>query len=218
MASGAFVAYYRVSTAKQGASGLGLEAQRQAVAQHLNGGEWKLLAEFVEVESGKRSDRAQLAAALDRCKLTGATLLVAKMDRLSRNLHFLTGLQNAGVKFVAVDNPQANNLTVHILAAVAQAEGEAISARTKAALAASTKTLGGWRGGPVVNSAAGIAAKQAKADAFAACVLPTINAMRGQGISLERIAGELTAQGVLTAQGKGSAWTATAVRRVLARA
>lgn len=215
MSSGRFVSYLRVSTARQGASGLGLEGQRQAVLQYLNGGQWTLLGEFVEIESGKKADRPQLAAALDRCRLTGATLLVAKMDRLTRNLHFLTGLQNAGVKFRGVDNPDANDLTVHILAAVAEAEGKAISERTKTALAASTKVLGGYRGGPVVNSEAGTAAKRAKADAFANRVMPTITEMRGRGFSLGRIAAELTELGIITPQ--GGAWTATGVRRALAR-
>ena len=127
---GRFVSYLRVSTERQGRSGLGLEAQRESVAQYLNGGRWKLLGEFLEVESGKRSDRAQLAAAIERCKLTGATLLVAKLDRLSRNLHFLTGLRDSGIRFRAVDNPDANELTVNILASVADAEGKAISRRT----------------------------------------------------------------------------------------
>src|SRR5690242_9678738 len=119
MAQGKLVAYYRVSTMRQGASGLGLEAQQQAVAQHLNGGRWRMIAEFTEVESGKRNDRPQLAAALRACQLYGATLIIAKMDRLARNVHFISGLMESGVEFVAVDFPQANRLTIHILAAVA---------------------------------------------------------------------------------------------------
>ena len=118
-----YIAYYRVSTAKQGASGLGLEAQQQAVRDYLNGGQWTLLDEFVEVESGKKSDRPELAKALNTAKLTGATLIVAKLDRLARSVAFLAGLMESSVKFVAVDNPNANDLTVHILAAVAQDEG-----------------------------------------------------------------------------------------------
>jgi DNA invertase Pin-like site-specific DNA recombinase len=219
---GRFVSYLRVSTTRQGASGLGLEAQREAVAQHLNGGNWKLLAEFVEVESGKKTNRAQLHAALERCTLTGATLLVAKMDRLSRNLHFLTGLQRSGVKFVAVDNPQANDLTVHILAAVAEAEGKAISARTKAALAASKArrkanglpSLGGWRGGPMVDNAAGRAAIRARADEFAARLRPMVSDMRGKGLSLRQIAAVLAEQGIQTS--RGGAWSAMAVSAILA--
>src|ERR671911_796243 len=136
MAQGKFVAYYRVSTERQGRSGLGLEAQRKAVEDYLNGGRWQLLAEFVEVESGKREDRPKLAEALALCRLHGATLVIAKLDRLSRDAHFLLGLQKAGVDFVAADMPDANKMTVGIMALVAQHEREMISERTKAALAA----------------------------------------------------------------------------------
>ena len=134
--TGKFISYLRVSTTKQEASGLGLEAQRKAVLDYLNGGSWELLAEYMETESGKKNDRPKLSKALDHCKITGATLVIAKLDRLSRNAHFLLGLQDAGVKFIAVDMPTANELTVGIMALVAQEERKAISARTKAALAA----------------------------------------------------------------------------------
>src|SRR5579862_7716530 len=136
MTTGKFIAYYRVSTEKQGQSGLGLDAQRKAVADYLNGGQWALLAEYTEVESGKRADRPQLLAALAHAKATGATLIVAKLDRLSRNVAFIAALMESGVEFTAADMPMANRLTVHVLAAVAEHEREAISARTKAALAA----------------------------------------------------------------------------------
>src|SRR3954451_12657380 len=136
MASGKWVAYYRVSTAKQGANGLGLDAQREAVAGHLDGGKWQLAAEFTEVESGRKNDRPELAKALATCRRTGATLVIAKLDRLARNVAFVSNLMEAGVEFVAVDFPTANRLTIHILAAVAEHEREMISARTKAALAA----------------------------------------------------------------------------------
>src|SRR4051812_37142799 len=124
MAQGSFVAYYRVSTAKQGASGLGLEAQQEAVRNYLNGGAWKLVAEVTEVESGKGSeqDRPKLAEAMRLARLHNATLVIAKLDRLSRDVHFLSGLEKTGIEFVAVDNPHANRLTIHILAAVAQDE------------------------------------------------------------------------------------------------
>src|SRR6187397_2824308 len=134
-----FVAYYRVSTDRQGKSGLGLEAQRKAILDYLNGGAWQLTAEFVEVESGKHSDRPQLVAALETCRKHKAKLVIAKLDRLSRNLAFIATLMESGVEFIAVDNPHANKLTVHILAAVAQHEREMISERTKAALAAAKK-------------------------------------------------------------------------------
>jgi DNA invertase Pin-like site-specific DNA recombinase len=136
MAQGRFVSYLRVSTDRQGKSGLGLEAQRKAVEDFLNGGSWKLIDEFIEVESGKRDDRPKLAEALARCRLHNATLVIAKLDRLSRDAHFLLGLQKAGVRFVAADMPEANEMVVGIMAVVAQAERKMISARTKAALAA----------------------------------------------------------------------------------
>ena len=136
---GKFVAYFRVSTDRHGKSGLGLEAQRQAVMAYLNGGSWALVDEFTEVESGKRNDRPQLAAALAACKKLKAKLVIAKLDRLGRNLAFIATLMESGVEFVAVDNPHANKLTVHILAAVAQHEREMISERTKVALAAAKR-------------------------------------------------------------------------------
>src|SRR3954466_1638153 len=126
MAKGRFISYLRVSTAKQGASGLGLEAQRKAVADYLNGGRWKLIAEYVEVESGKNNERTQLQNALRACRLHAATLLVAKLDRLARNAYFLLGLQESGVDFVACDMPAANRLTVGILAMVAEEEARMI--------------------------------------------------------------------------------------------
>src|SRR5271154_3347795 len=149
MAKGKFISYLRVSTARQGASGLGLEAQREAVSRYLNGGHWQLVQELVEVESGKRNDRPAIAEALRLCRLHRATLIIAKLDRLARNVHFISSLMEAGVEFVAVDFPQANRLTVHILAAVAEHEASMISARTKAALAAAKARgvkLGGQRG------------------------------------------------------------------------
>ena len=137
---GKFVAYYRVSTKRQGESGLGLEGQRKAVADYLNGGRWELAAEFTETESGTAatSTRPALQEALAACRRWQATLVIAMLDRLSRDAHFLTGLHNAGVKFVAVDMPEANEMVVTIIAAVAQAERRMISERTKAALAAAT--------------------------------------------------------------------------------
>jgi DNA invertase Pin-like site-specific DNA recombinase len=130
----------RVSTQKQGRSGLGLEAQREAVTVFLNGGNWELIREFKEVESGKAEDnRPELAKALHLCKVTGAKLVIAKLDRLSRNAAFLLGLQNAGVPFVAADMPEANEMVVGILAVIAQAERKMISQRTKAALAAAKR-------------------------------------------------------------------------------
>src|ERR1700679_1485465 len=131
--NGKFVSYLRVSTQRQGKSGLGLEAQREAVSGYLNGGKWTLVSEIVEVESGKRADRPELAKALSLCRLHRATLLVAKLDRLARNVAFIPALMESGGKFGGVDLPQANELTVH---SMAEYEAKAISARTKAALQA----------------------------------------------------------------------------------
>ena len=218
MPEGRFVAYYRVSTQAQGRSGLGLEAQRESVTSYLNGGHWQLMGDFTEIESGGNNDRPELARALDKCRLTGATLVIAKLDRLSRDAHFLLGLAKAGVAFVAADMPSANALTVGIMALVTEEERRAISSRTKAALQAAkargTK-LGGWRGGPKVGSADGAAAQREAADRFAASVGPTIRTLRDRGLSLRQIGVELTGQGILTR--RGGAWSADAVRDVLLR-
>jgi DNA invertase Pin-like site-specific DNA recombinase len=216
---GKFVSYLRVSTAKQGTSGLGLEAQRAAVAGFLNGGNWSLLGEHVEVESGKNNDRRELRLAMDRCRRTGATLLVAKLDRLSRNAHFLIGLRDAGVDFVAVDMPQANKLTVGIMALVAEQEREAISARTKAALTAAKargKVLGGYRGKSVPDAALATAARQERADAFAADMAPLARRYQAEGKSLRAIAAAFDGEGYRTP--RGGAWTAQAIKNLLARA
>ena len=218
MTDGRFVSYFRVSTARQGRSGLGLDAQREAVAAYLNGGNWTVIADFVEVESGRKSDRPELAKAMDLCRLTGATLVIAKLDRLARDAHFLLGLQKAGVEFVACDMPTANRLTIGIMALVAEEEARAISARTKAALAAAkargTK-LGGWRGGPVVDGTLGAEAARKSADAFAAGVAPMLRQMQGEGLSLRQMAARFTDKGIKTP--RGGAWTAAAVRNALAR-
>jgi DNA invertase Pin-like site-specific DNA recombinase len=166
MAKGKFISYLRVSTARQGASGLGLEAQREAVRNYLNGGHWQLVQEVVEVESGKRNDRPAIAEALRLCRLHRATLVIAKLDRLARNVHFISSLMESGVDFVACDFPEANRLTVHILAAVAEHEAAMISARTKAALQAAKArgvALGGQRGS--LERMKGMAAKGTRASA-----------------------------------------------------
>jgi DNA invertase Pin-like site-specific DNA recombinase len=129
-----FVAYYRVSTDKQGRSGLGLEAQQEAVRQFV--GAAKVIASYKEIETGRNNDRPKLSEAIAHAKRAKARLVIAKLDRLSRNVHFTSGLIETGVDFVACDNPNANRLTIHILAAVAEDEAERISSRTKAALAA----------------------------------------------------------------------------------
>jgi DNA invertase Pin-like site-specific DNA recombinase len=215
-----FVAYYRVSTERQGQSGLGLEAQRAAVQAYLNGRVCQLIAEVTEIESGKRSDRPKLAEASRICRLHGASLIIAKLDRLARNVAFVSSLMESGVEFVAVDFPQANRLTVHILAAVAEHEAKAISERTKAALQAAKargKTLGGYRGVNPNEGArrASLARRQASAKERAADLAPVISQMQAEGIvSLNGLARELTARGIPTARG-GTKWAPSQVARVL---
>jgi DNA invertase Pin-like site-specific DNA recombinase len=213
-----FVAYYRVSTDRQGKSGLGLEAQQKAVRDYLNGGAWEMVAELVEVESGKRADRPKLATALDACRKHKARLVIAKLDRLSRNLAFIATLMESGVEFVAVDTPHANKLTLHILAAVAEHEREAISERTKAALAAA-RARGTRLGTPDPEGAVKRmgAALKAKATQFAANVAPIIREIRAAGYtSHNAIAGQLNARKVATA--RGGQWTHVQVGQILARA
>jgi DNA invertase Pin-like site-specific DNA recombinase len=222
--NGKFVSYLRVSTQRQGKSGLGLEAQREAVAGFLNGGKWNLVAEIVEVESGKRSDRPELAKALSLCRLHRATLLVAKLDRLARNVAFISALMESGVKFVAVDLPQANELTVHIMASMAEYEAKAISTRTKAALAAAKArgtVLGGLRWDITRIGAegrkAGLQTRQENAAKYLADVLPVIQDKQRQGAStLRAIADALNADG--TPAPRGGEWSAVQVKRVLDRA
>lgn len=211
------VAYYRVSTQEQGRSGLGLEAQREAVTRYLNGGTWEPIGEYTDVESGKRDDRPELQRAIAHARRARATLVIAKLDRLSRKVSFVSSLMDAGVKFVAVDNPSANELTIHILAAVAQAERKAIGERTKAALAAA-KARGTKLGNPRLDDARprARAAIASRAREFAAATLPTIRHLQGCGCeTLQSLADALNARAVPTA--RSGSWTATAVRRVLAR-
>ncbi len=216
-----FIAYYRVSTARQGRSGLGLEAQRQAVHEYLNGGSWVLNSEFVEVESGKRSDRPQLAAALAACRLHKATLIIAKLDRLARNVAFVSALMEAGVDFVAVDFPTANRLTIHILAAVAEHEAHAISQRTKAALSAAKARgtiLGGYRGraGTNADCERARAAQKALADQRARDLTATVRSIQSEGhTSLRSIGRELARRGIPTS--RGGAWNSSQVSNVLER-
>ena len=219
--NGKFVSYLRVSTQRQGKSGLGLEAQREAVAAYLNGGRWTLVSEIVEVESGKRSDRPELAKALSLCRLHRATLLVAKLDRLARNVAFISALMEAGVKFVAVDLPQANELTVHIMASMAEYEAKAISQRTKAALAAAKargKALGGLRWDITAVSAQGrklaLQTRQENAAKYRADILPVIQDKQAKGAAtLRQIADALNADG--TPAPRGGEWSAVQVQRIL---
>ena len=221
MAQGKFVSYLRVSTDKQGRSGLGLEAQRKAVEDFLNGGRWTLLEEFVEVESGSRNERPKLVAALSLCRLHGATLVIAKLDRLSRDAHFLLGLQKAEVKFVAADMPEANEMVVGIMAVVAQAERKMISARTRAALAAA-KARGAKLGRPenLCNQEAGRergrVTRSATARARATDLRPILADLQASGAkSLREIAAGLNHRHIPTA--RGGAWSAVQVKRVVER-
>jgi DNA invertase Pin-like site-specific DNA recombinase len=218
-----FVAYYRVSTDKQGRSGLGLEAQRAAVEAHVAGAHGRVCAEFVEMESGRRRDRPQLAAALAAARAHRATLVIAKLDRLARNVHFVAGLMESGVEFVAADMPTVNRLTVHILAAVAEEEARMISARTKAALAAA-KVRGVRLGNPNLRAGspeqarAANAAKAERARARAADVLPLLEQARRAGAeTLHQLAVALEARGVPTPSGHGTRWHPVQVARVLGR-
>jgi DNA invertase Pin-like site-specific DNA recombinase len=223
-----FIAYYRVSTGKQARSGLGLEAQRRIVAERCG----DTLAEFIEVESGGNDDRPQLAAAIERCALTGARLVIAKLDRLARDVAFLAGLMKSGVDFLALDIPDANKFTIHIMAAVAEQERELISSRTKAGLASinaklargethvskagrTVTRLGNPNGLSISRPDLAAQARVAKADAFADRVRPILAKLRAQGLSLAAVAEELNAQQIQTS--RGAAWTPMAVRRVLER-
>lgn len=212
---GKFVSYYRVSTDKQGKSGLGLDAQREAVTSYLNGGSWKLLAEITEIESGKHDDRPQLKQALALCRKHKAKLIIAKLDRLGRNLAFIATLMESGVEFIAVDNPHANKLTIHILAAVAQHEREMISERTRLALQAA-KRRGQRLGNPNLSEAAkrGVRALKANARHFAANVRPLIEEIMRSGVtSHNAIAAKLNERNVPTA--RGGKWTHVQVGAIL---
>lgn len=215
-----FVAYLRVSTDKQGRSGLGLEAQRAAVAAHVDGARGMIVAEHVEVESGRRKDRPQLAAALEACRALRATLVIAKLDRLARNVAFVSNLMESGVEFVAADMPTVNRLTVHILAAVAEEEARMISARTKAALAAA-KARGVQLGNPhllardPVLAARANEVQVANARRRAAAVLPYVEQARKAGATtLAEIAEALMARGVPAPRG-GRRWVPAQVRRAI---
>lgn len=219
-----FVSYLRVSTAKQGRSGLGLEAQKEAVNAHICHERGDLLAEYVEVESGKKGaeDRPQLAKALEHCRLTGATLIIAKLDRLSRDAHFLLGLQRSSICFICADMPQANELTVGIMALVAEEERKAISRRTKEALAAA-KARGVKLGCPngaahlrQYGNAAGVAAVSAKATEHAEALRDTLDAIRAAGITTSNgIAGELNRRHIATP--RGGKWHPASVTRLIMR-
>lgn len=229
------VAYLRVSTDKQGVRGLGIEAQRNAVTDYIRraGPSAVLLGEYVEVESGRRSDRPELLKAIDHARNGGAILVIAKLDRLSRDVHFLTGLEKAGVEFVACDLPNANRLTVTILAAVAEHEREMISLRTKAALSVARErvALRGQRKHPQVKrlgnpygalalagrgNAKAVEARRAKAQATAERLRGVFESLSAEGnTSMRAMARTLNERGVLSPS--GMSWHPNSVARILDR-
>ncbi|RYE61260.1 MAG: resolvase [Hyphomicrobiales bacterium] len=219
-----FVGYLRVSTARQGLSGLGLQAQECAIQQHVAGRNGSLIETFKEVESGRDNSRPQLARALELARLTGGTLVIAKLDRLSRNAAFLLALQDSGAKFVATDMPDANELTVGIMALVAQQERQATSQRTREALQAA-KARGAKLGNPngaaalrraAKGNEAALRATQESASARAEALRHTIEALRASGRrSLGDIADELNVRGILTA--RNARWHRSSVANLLRR-
>jgi DNA invertase Pin-like site-specific DNA recombinase len=224
--TGKFVAYYRVSTVRQGKSGLGLDAQRQAVATYLNGGDWKIVEEFTEVESGKNSERPALDKALAVARLHRAAVVVSKMDRLTRSVPFLNRLLEANVDVRFADLPQIEGATgrfmVQMMVSVAELEAGMISKRTKDALAQAKKRgvkLGGYRGSKPTSRmrARSTVVVQARANARAADLAPTIRKLQAAGAaSLRAIAAGLNAEGIPTARGQGI-WSAVQVARILER-
>ena len=219
-----FIAYERVSTARQGASGLGLEAQRNAIDRFAASRSAEVLVRFTEVESGKNPNRPELTKAIQMARLTGATLVIAKLDRLSRNAAFLLTLRDSGVHFLAVDMPEANDLTVGIMALVAQAEREAISRRTKEALAVAKGRgvkLGNPNGAEALRRAGkgAVALREAvgsNADRFAAELAPVLSDVHARGhVTLRTIAAELNRRGMRTR--RGGRWQVSNVRNLIGR-
>jgi DNA invertase Pin-like site-specific DNA recombinase len=224
------IAYYRVSTEQQGRSGLGLEAQESAVQGYARQIGGRIVARYTEVESGKRSDRPELAKALAHARRSKATLTVAKLDRLSRNVAFLSRVLESGCEFAAADMPSANKFMLHVMAAVAEHEAKAISDRTKAALAAAkargaklgSARPGHWNGREdaraagleKARTAAAIVKREQAAEAYSD-LAGTVGALHGEGHSLRAIAAKLNADGHTTRRGRP--WNPVQVSRVLAR-
>jgi len=221
--TGRFISYYRVSTQRQGLSGLGLEAQKKVVADYLKDGDWQLLHEFVEVESGRRKDRPQLRAALEMCRHKKATLVIAKLDRLARNVAFIATLLEGKIRFVCCDMPDADSTMLQIYSAIAEREAIRISERTKAALAAAKARgrLLGWSmptraQEQKIAAQRGAAVNRSQALQFASNLLPVIESIRAAGIkSLADIADALNARGIPTA--RDGRWHAATVQRLTAR-
>jgi DNA invertase Pin-like site-specific DNA recombinase len=208
------IAYYRVSTDRQGKSGLGLEAQAEAVQNYVSANGYQLAGAFTEIESGRKNNRPQLLAALNECKRIKSILIIAKLDRLGRNVAFIANLMESRVQFVAVDNPHATDLVLHITAAFAQFEREQISKRVKEALQAAKRrgTILGKNGREVLSQQN----KQA-ADEFAAQIAPTIEQLKAEGFTTERaICAELNARQIPTPR-EGAKWHRSSVHRLLKR-
>jgi DNA invertase Pin-like site-specific DNA recombinase len=212
-----FITYFRVSTVKQGASGLGLEAQRQAVMTYLSGRDKTVLAEFVEVETGKGANalekRPQLRLALEQCRKSGATLLIAKLDRLARNVHFVSGLIETGVDFIAADMPNANKVMIQMHAVMSEWERDQISERTKAALAAA-KARGVVLGATGrANLARHTQQRQEAAGTFRERLKPVLDGCVAQGMSRRAIVNYLNQIGVKAP--RGGAWGLGLVQRLI---
>lgn len=210
-----YVAYYRVSTDKQGLQGNGIEAQKQSVARYLTSLDCELLGSFEEVESGANNKRPELAAAIQLAKTQRAILVIAKLDRLSRNAAFLLQLQESGVDFVACDMPNADKLSVGIIALLAQRERQLISERTKAGLAVA-KQRGARIGNPNPSAALELARQAVKSNRveFARTALRSIREIQSTGVrTLARIADCMNKRGEKTA--RGGKWNATTVKRIL---
>lgn len=212
-----YVAYYRVSTHKQGISGLGLEAQQLAVTNHLKGCNPVLVKEFIEVETGKGANaldkRPQLKEALTACRKSGAILIIAKLDRLARNVHFISGLMESKVKFIACDLPEANELTLHVMAAFAEHEAKRISQRTKEAL--KMAKLRGVQLGKAgaYNLKPNIEMRQLKSKEFAEKLRSTIEGLKLQQLSQREIVHQLNSLNIKTA--RGGEWSLIQVQRLL---
>ncbi|WIM06566.1 MAG: recombinase family protein [Candidatus Nitricoxidivorans perseverans] len=219
MANGKFVAYYRVSTQKQGASGLGLEAQKAAVESYLNGGHWELIGEYTEVETGGGANaldkRPQLKAALAAAKKAKATLVIAKLDRLARNVHFVTGLLETGVEFVAADMPHANKMMIQIHAVMSEYERDQIKARTKAAYDAKKARLAAEGKAFINNLVRCNTKRQQDADQFVDSIRPTIETLKASGLSQRGMVAALNQQG--TPAPKGGSWSLLQLQRCLSR-
>ena len=224
MNAGKYISYLRVSTDRQGKSGLGLEAQRKQVSDFIASNGGSLDGEYIEVESGKNNERAELGKAIRQSQLTGSKLVIAKLDRLSRSLHYITSLAESKIDFIVCDLPGCDQFTINLYGALAQREREMISQRTKSALQAA-KARGLVLGNPKnLNDVAaakgriiGVEVRKGKADDFAGKVTPMITEYQEQGLSLNQIAKTLNEKGVLTARGKAGGWTPTAVKNALAR-